>query len=231
MSNLPRGIRNHNPGNIERGDPWQGLAPDQSSDPRFCVFISPEWGIRAIARTLITYQDRHGIYTIRGIVNRWAPPSENDSGSYISHMAGRVGIGPDDELDITDYKTARSVVESIIIHENGRNPDAADDRWYSDLVINRGLELAGIEAPVGDKAHALDKERPLPETRTVKGGQVAAAGGAISVIGAAVEQFSPAFPMMQTAMQAAPWVVGVLVLVGVAIVVGARLDDRRKGMR
>ena len=231
MSNLPRGIRNHNPGNIERGDPWQGLAPDQSPDPRFCVFISPEWGIRAIARTLITYQDRHGIYTIRGIVNRWAPPSENDTDSYARHVAHLVGIDVDEEFDVTDYRACRPIVEAIILHENGRNPDAADGRWYSDLVINRGLELAGIEAPVGDKAHALDEDRPLSETRTVKGGQVAAAGGAISVIGAAVEQFSPAFPMMQTAMQAAPWVVGALVLVGVAIVVGARLDDRRKGTR
>jgi len=39
---IPRGIRNHNPGNIEKGDPWQGLAADQSGDPRFAVFAAPE---------------------------------------------------------------------------------------------------------------------------------------------------------------------------------------------
>lgn len=231
MSNLPRGIRNHNPGNIERGDPWQGLAPDQSSDSRFCVFLSPEWGIRAIARVLITYQDRHGIRTISGIINRWAPPSENDTGSYARNVARLVGIDVDTEFDVTDYQVCRPLVEAIILHENGRSPDSQDGRWYSDLVINRGLELAGIEAPVGDRAHALDKERPLSETRTVKGGQVAAAGGAISVIGAAVEQFAPTFPLVQTAIQAAPWVVGLLVLIGVGVTLAARLDDRQRGLR
>ena len=69
---LPRGIRNHNPGNLEKGDPWQGLADDQSADPRFAVFEAPEWGIRAIARLLITYRDKHGVNTVNGVVNRWA---------------------------------------------------------------------------------------------------------------------------------------------------------------
>ena len=47
---LPRGIRNHNPGNIDKGADWEGLADDQSSDSRFCVFKDPVWGIRAMAR-------------------------------------------------------------------------------------------------------------------------------------------------------------------------------------
>lgn len=195
------------------------------------MFISPEWGVRAIARVLITYQERHGIYTIRGIVNRWAPSSENDTGSYAAHMAQRVGIDVDTEFDVTDYRVCRPIVEAIIMHENGRNPASPDGRWYPTAVINRGLELAGIEAPVSEKAHALDQERPLPGTRTVRGGQVAAAGGAISVLGASVEQFAPAFPLLQTVIQAAPWVVGILVLAGVSMTLLARLDDRQRGLR
>lgn len=61
MAKLPRGIRNNNPGNLEWGDPWQGLDPDgQAQDKRFVVFKDPAMGIRAIARTLITYQDKYG---------------------------------------------------------------------------------------------------------------------------------------------------------------------------
>ena len=45
-STLPRGIRNHNPGNIRRSqDPWQGLASAQN-DPEFFIFQSAIYGIR-----------------------------------------------------------------------------------------------------------------------------------------------------------------------------------------
>jgi len=85
----PRGIRNHNPGNIRRSaDPWQGLAKDQNDDA-FFQFAEPKWGIRALARVLISYQDRHGLRTVRGIVSRWAPPVENKTSSYIDHVARR----------------------------------------------------------------------------------------------------------------------------------------------
>src|SRR5690625_833965 len=114
---LPRGIRLHNPGLIEKGDPWQGLADDQSADSRFAVFDGPEWGIRAIARVLITYQDKHGIENISGIVNRWAPPSENDSEAYARHVAQRLGVALHQVIDVTEFETARHLVEAIIRHE------------------------------------------------------------------------------------------------------------------
>ena len=43
---LPRGIRNHNPGNIRLSqDPWQGLATPQE-DREFFTFQSALYGIR-----------------------------------------------------------------------------------------------------------------------------------------------------------------------------------------
>jgi seryl-tRNA synthetase len=57
----PRGIRNNNPGNIRRnGDPWQGLAERQGDVEFFTFKTIPIYGIRALARTLIAYQDKHG---------------------------------------------------------------------------------------------------------------------------------------------------------------------------
>ena len=74
-SAMPRGIRNHNPGNLRKSnDPWQGLAPDQT-DPDFLQFESSKWGIRALARTLIAYQDKIGLRSIKSIIYRWAPPN------------------------------------------------------------------------------------------------------------------------------------------------------------
>ena len=60
-SAMPRGIRNHNPGNLRKSnDPWQGLAPDQT-DPDFLQFESSKWGIRALARTLISPAFKPGL--------------------------------------------------------------------------------------------------------------------------------------------------------------------------
>lgn len=145
MSDIPRGFRNNNPGNIDRhpGVRWQGQAADQSGDPRFIVFKAPEWGIRAIARVLITYQDKRRardggrIDTIQEIIDRWAPPSENNTGAYARHVARLTGIGVDETLDVYDYETMCALVQAIITHENGVQP-------YSSEIIARGLGLAGI---------------------------------------------------------------------------------------
>jgi len=145
-SKLPRGIRNHNPGNIRWGDPWQGLRPKaERDDPAFCQFQNAAYGIRALARTLITYQDKHGVRTIRQIITRWAPPADkNDTQSYIYVVAKQAGFAPDMKLNIHDYDQCRAVLEAIIRHENGRGPLATANTWYDDVTINKGLALAGV---------------------------------------------------------------------------------------
>ncbi|MGE0652016.1 MAG: structural protein [Alphaproteobacteria bacterium] len=116
------------------------MNPDQSGDPRFVVFLAPEWGIRAIARVLRTYRDKHGLTTVRGIIGRWAPPKENDTGAYVRSVAERCGVGPDDDVDIDDVAVMRELVKAIIRHENGRPPDGGD--WYDDAVIDDGISRA-----------------------------------------------------------------------------------------
>lgn len=142
---VPRGIRNHNPGNIDRhpGVRWQGMADDQAGDSRFVIFADPRWGIRAIARVLITYmtarkaRDGSKIDTIREVIARWAPPSENDTGAYARHVADLTGIGIDDPIQ-PDYSTLRRLVPAIIAHENGIQP-------YGAAQIDDGLALAGVQ--------------------------------------------------------------------------------------
>lgn len=132
----PRGIRNHNPGNIDRtGDKWQGMAADQSSDKRFVVFVAPHWGIRALAKVLLSYQRKHGLKTIRGIIDRWAPPVENNTDAYVDQVAKACGVEPDDTIDIHNKAVMRELVTSIIKHENGKQP-------YGAAVIELGLDLA-----------------------------------------------------------------------------------------
>lgn len=142
--NSPRGIRNSNPGNIRHspGTRWQGMSANQN-DTAFVQFTGPQWGIRAIARTLITYQDKHGLRTVRLIISRWAPPNENNTESYIRQVANRVGVPPDGRIDVYDYRTMQTLVEAIIRHENGAGP-LPHGNWYGESLINEGLHLAGV---------------------------------------------------------------------------------------
>ena len=95
----PRGIRNHNPLNIRRSaDKWQGLKAQQE-DREFFQFSSMAYGWRAAFRLLChTYYGKYKLRTIRAIINRWAPPKENDTQYYIRSVAERTGIGADREL-------------------------------------------------------------------------------------------------------------------------------------
>ena len=132
---LPRGIRNNNPGNIEKtGDAWQGLA-DIQPDSRFFTFSDPVYGIRALAKIIRNYRDRYGLNTVQGIINRWAPPVENNTSAYVRAVAAKVGVAPTEPL-AWDAGQLRRLVEAIIQHENGQQP-------YSMATIADGISRAG----------------------------------------------------------------------------------------
>ncbi len=133
MSNKPRGIRNNNPGNLRyNGTEWLGLATPPS-DGAFCVFTAPKYGIRALARVLKIYQSKYGICTIAGIVGRFAPSTENDTGAYIKSMCHQTGYGAHSELDLHNNAVLAELIKAIIRHENGENP-------YTDTQISEGLK-------------------------------------------------------------------------------------------
>ena len=96
---IPRGIRNNNPLNIRRSrDQWKGLRAQQR-DKEFCQFESMSYGFRAAFVILTrTYYQVHHLATIRAIVGRWAPPTENNTPAYIAAVCRLTGIGPDEPL-------------------------------------------------------------------------------------------------------------------------------------
>jgi hypothetical protein len=174
----PRGIRNHNPGNIELGkDKWQGLAAVQD-DGRFAKFKDPTWGIRALAIILINYQDKYNISTIAKIINRWAPKVENDTESYIREVCEDTGFTRNEKLDMHDYHDLRPVVEAIIRHENGRGPKSNINTWYDDATIKTGLQRAGVVQPV----KTVDA---VPVTKETVGATGTAVIGAAQIVDAA----------------------------------------------
>jgi len=117
-----RGVRNNNPGNIDynKANAWQGQLGLELNvaKPRFARFDTPENGIRALAKTLLTYQNKHKLKTVRAIIDRWAPPVENDTGAYANQVAKHVGVGPDQAVDINNRSVLTMMVVAIIKHEN-----------------------------------------------------------------------------------------------------------------
>lgn len=125
-----RGLRNNNAGNIRHGDKWQGMS-DTQTDKSFIQFTDPIYGIRAINRILRTYQ-RRGINTVSGVISRWAPPNENDTGAYISAVASKLNVEPNEVIDLEIF--APELTEAIIKHENGLQP-------YDVATINQGVTM------------------------------------------------------------------------------------------
>ena len=129
-----RGIRNNNPGNLEysKTNPWVGQTGD---DGRFAKFETPEHGIRALGRNLLSYQ-RQGIDTVSDIINRWAPPSDNNNtDAYIKAVCAQLGVTADQQLDASNPDTLKALCAAIIQHENGSQP-------YSDQQLATGVSAA-----------------------------------------------------------------------------------------
>lgn len=137
MAHTPRGIRNHNPLNIDRRDgvTWAGQNPDQSADPRFIVFLDPRFGFRAAARVIRTYGRKYGARTIEDIISRWAPPAENDTPAYIRGVEMATGMGWRQAFDFKDDAAIARLLRAMCIQENGTCPYDLED------VILAGVKL------------------------------------------------------------------------------------------
>lgn len=119
---MTRSERNNNPGNIRlTGDRWRGqvLPPP---DRGFVTFTEPKWGYRALFVILEGYMIRHGLRTIRGIIGRYAPPTENSTRSYIRSVCRATGWGPDDPLDPCG-RVMQDLARAITRVESGKPAD------------------------------------------------------------------------------------------------------------
>lgn len=112
----PRGIRNKNPFNLRLSyTEWQGQIEGKDKD--FCVFKSMEYGLRAGLVNLYNGYFKEGL-TIRELINKYAPSSENDTESYIRRVSAMSGVDPG---VVPDQDEWLSVASEILKYENGQN--------------------------------------------------------------------------------------------------------------
>lgn len=122
---LPRGLRNNNPGNIRRNsDMFQGeVSP--SWDKEFKQFKNIAYGYRAMFKVLSNYYRVYKLTTIRKMIGRWAPENENNTAAYVSLVSSYSGIGPDDPLSFDREQMIR-IVSGMSKVENGREAVISD---------------------------------------------------------------------------------------------------------
>ena len=92
--------------------PANQMTPEQAAEDRFAVFSAPKWGFRALAVILLNYQTKHGINTVRGIIERFAPTNENNLAAYIQAVSQGIQRRADEALDLTDSRASERHLQS-----------------------------------------------------------------------------------------------------------------------
>ena len=138
LTQPPRSVRNNNPGNLRSGIRWDGLSAIQS-DPEFCVFITPKMGFRALAIDIYhNWQGQDaGQKTITRIINKFAPPSENNSAAYAKAVADMMGTATGIQLNLDDNAQLRAMCRAIAVYEAG-------GWFFSQTDLDEGIRLARL---------------------------------------------------------------------------------------
>lgn len=130
---LPRGLRNNNPGNLERTtDRWKGMSQSQPDD-RFITFESMAYGYRALFMVIRTYIRRYGLDTIPLILKRYAPHNENNTDRYIKSVLRQMGASEGTKIDYRDECQMKTLARAITRVENGR-------AWF-DSDVDEGWDM------------------------------------------------------------------------------------------
>lgn len=130
---MSRGLTNCNPGNIRQSKTRYKGERHPSRDSEFKEFESMAYGYRAMFVLLDTYSRRYGLCTIRQMLNRYAPPSENFTEGYIRFVSEKTGIAPDEIINSRAARDMVPVVAAMSQIENGKPAVMAD--------VHRGWEL------------------------------------------------------------------------------------------
>ncbi len=133
-TDLPRGIRNNNPGNLRKTNiGWQGEVKP-GTDPGFEQFENMVYGLRALMIDVIGDM-REGKNTLRKLINEFAPASENNTTAYVQSVSKYLGIGPDVVLNESET-LIKKLIRGIVMVENGKA-----HTYVTDADINAAFRL------------------------------------------------------------------------------------------
>jgi hypothetical protein len=101
----PAPVRNNNPGAMMPGG-------------KLAQYPDMQTGLQALDQNLASY-GKQGVNTISGVISKWAPPNENDTQAYIKDVSQRLGISPNQKIDLSNPLQRQALSTAISLHENG----------------------------------------------------------------------------------------------------------------
>jgi|ERR1700733_3409894 len=145
-----RPVRNMNPGDLRprSGQPeWPGQdAVDNGPGGPFAIFVTDADGWAALGLWCLDARYLRGMRTARAMIEIFAPPSENDTESYIAGVELRMGKG---ELDLSNNALLEQLCKAIAHWEDYR---AA----WDEAAIVAGIRLCSARWP-GYRATRLEQ--------------------------------------------------------------------------
>lgn len=115
----------NNPCAIRRGSAWKGLSLVQC-DKEFCRFKSRFFGYRAFYVLMRTYHYKYKCNTIKDIISRYAPITENNTSAYIAFVC-------------------QYISENCPYFESGRKPEIDENfvvnMWYNSTSPSMWLDI------------------------------------------------------------------------------------------
>lgn len=182
-----KNMRNNNPGNIRYGDWAKNHGAIGKDKDGFAVFPDKDMGSRAMDTLLKRYIEKDGRKTVRSIVSKYAPPSENDTESYIARVSKKLGVKDNDSLDSKNPKLMAELAKQMTRIEG--DPKAyvdqqGDNRTTPKEIAAQNLGKEQEESKVSPKVNGAANAIKASDESKVPAGAAAAqnqAGGSQKV--------------------------------------------------
>lgn len=127
-------FKNNNPANLRYVASIQWDGQTGSDGIGFAAFDTLPNGLRAAALNLLAQQTRHGHNCVEDIIAAWAPPAENDTVAYVKDVSDRMGVRPEEFVDLFKHITLTAMLSAVCHHETGE--------WIDTGALAKGIELA-----------------------------------------------------------------------------------------
>lgn len=158
QAGTPLGLRQNNPGNLRPGAGFIGETGDRGG---YAVFENPDYGLRAMVRNLMTYQNQYGIDNVDDLVDRYAPAGDNSPEARRAYKKNLINVlnlsGAKDKFNISE--NLDKLVPAIVTQEQGQMP-------FTGGVIEKAIQAAGTE---DEKEVAKILGPALPASRPASG--------------------------------------------------------------
>jgi len=153
---LPRGIRNNNPGNLRSACDSRYHTTREDG---FARFRTPHDGLVNLAACARSFYYRHHLTTVSDFINRYAPPTENQTADYVAFVARYLRISPalvaKEPMRLDRLWRMVDLMRAIIAMENGPTPQrySVGGEWFGPCELSLAIN-DHINADIGEQSRS-----------------------------------------------------------------------------